>query len=233
MSVFKFKHFQIHQENTALKVGTDSMLLGAICHWKNPIRLLDIGTGTGVLALMCAQRFGFDEIVGLEISEKAIVDARVNAGNSPFISRISIVNQAIQDYDPNEQFDAIISNPPFFENSSKNQNEHKSLARHTESLSFSELLQSISRLLTEDGKAWVIIPFEIKENIIQLAKESNLFVSDLITLFGKPNKPTRAILSFGKEVSEVRPSSICIRTEDGAYTEEYKLLTQEFHDRSL
>jgi tRNA1Val (adenine37-N6)-methyltransferase len=233
MSVFKFKHFQIHQENTALKVGTDSMLLGALCHWENPSRLLDIGTGTGVLPLMCAQRFAFEEIVGIEISEKAIIDARINAGNSPFISRISIVNQAIQDYDPAKRFDAIISNPPFFENSSKNPNEHKSLARHTESLSFLELLQSISRLLTKDGKAWIIVPFESKENIIQLARENELFVSDLITLFGKPNKPTREIISFNKQISEVHSSSICIRTEDGAYTEEYKVLTQEFHDRIL
>lgn len=233
MSVFKFKHFQIHQENTALKVGTDSMILGAVCHWENPSSLLDIGTGTGVLTLMCAQRFNFEEIVGLEISEKAVVDAEINARNSPFTSPISIVNQAIQDYVPNEQFDAIISNPPFFENSSKNQNEHKSLARHTESLSFSELILSISRLLTTDGKVWIIIPFESKEIIIQLAKESNLFVSDLITLFGKPNKPTRAIISFTKQLSEVHSSSICIRTEDGAYTEQYKVLTQEFHDRAL
>lgn len=209
------------------------MLLGAICYWEHPKRLLDIGTGTGVLALMCAQRFAFEEIVGLEISEKAIIDAQINAGNSPFIPRISIVNQAIQDYDPTEKFDAIISNPPFFENSSKNQNEHKSLARHTESLSFSELLLSISKLLTADGKAWIIIPFENTKNIIQLVKENDLFISDLITLFGKPNKPTRAIISFGKQISETRSSSICIRTEGGAYTEEYKILTQEFHDRSL
>jgi tRNA1Val (adenine37-N6)-methyltransferase len=233
MSIFQFRHFQIHQENTALKVGTDSMLLGAICHWENPKRLLDIGTGTGVLALMCAQRFAFEEIIGLEISKKAIIDAQINTKNSPFIPKISIVNQAVQEYDPTEKFDAIISNPPFFENSSKNQNEQKSLARHTESLSFSELLGSISKLLTEDGKAWVIIPFESRENFIQLAEESHLFVSDLVTLFGKPNRPTRTIISFGKQISETRSSSICIRTENGAYTEEYKILTQEFHDRSL
>ena len=233
MSVFKFKHFQIHQENTALKVGTDSMLLGALCHWNNPKRLLDIGTGTGVLALMCAQRFTFQEIVGVEISGKSIIDAQINAENNPFISQISIVNQGIQDYDPTEKFDAIISNPPFFENSSKNHSEHKSLARHTESLSFSDLIKSISGLLTTNGKAWVILPFESKENFIQLAKESHLFVSDLITLFGKPNKPTRSIISFGKQISDVHSSSICIRTEDGSYTEEYKILTQDFHDRAL
>lgn len=234
MSVFNFKHFQIHQQNTALKVGTDSMILGALCNWENPLHLLDIGTGTGVLSLMCAQRFPFEEIIGIELSEEAFIDAQINAQNNPFPSRISIINQAIQEYENIHGFDAIISNPPFFENSSKNQNEHKSLARHTESLSFLELIQSISRLLTEDGKAWIIIPFESKENFLELANENGLFAADLITLFGKPNKPTRMIVSLNKQQhSEVLVSSLCIRTEDGSYTEEYKMLTKEFHDRTL
>lgn len=233
MSVFNFKHFQIHQKNTALKVGTDSMVLGAVCYWDKPKRLLDIGTGTGVLSLMCAQRFSFEEITGIELSEEAYADAQINAQNNPFSSKISILNQAIQEYEPTERFDAIISNPPFFENSSKNPDVHKSLAKHTESLSFLELVQSISKFLTQDGKAWIIVPFESKESIIQLARENNLFASDLITLFGKPNKATRVIISLEKQVSEVKTSSLCIRTEDGLYTEEYKTLTQEFHDRTL
>lgn len=233
MSVFNFKHFQIQQKNTALKVGTDSMLLGAICKWSNPKHLLDIGTGTGVLSLMCAQRFSFEKIIGIELSEEAFADAQTNAQNNPFPSKISILNQAIQEYESAERFDAIISNPPFFENSSKNPDAHKSLARHTESLSFQELIQSISSLLSQDGKAWIIIPFESKEQLIQLAKTNGLFISDLITIFGKPNKPTRTILSFEKQVSQVQTSSLCIRTENGSYTEEYKILTQEFHDRSL
>lgn len=233
MSVFQFKHFRIQQKHAALKVGTDSMVLGSLCHWENPKRLLDIGTGTAVLALMCAQRFDFREIIGLEISEQAVLDARINAQNTPFSPHISIVNQAIQDYFPEKQFDAIISNPPFFENSQKNPDEHKSLARHTESLSFSELIQSISRLLSPEGKAWLIVPFDSKENIIQLATDSDLFPVDLITIYGKPNKPTRIILSLGKQNSKVQSSSICIRTENGSYTDEYKVLTKEFHDREL
>ncbi|MGV3611618.1 MAG: tRNA1(Val) (adenine(37)-N6)-methyltransferase [Fluviicola sp.] len=234
MSVFKFKHFQIHQENAALKVGTDSMLLGSLCNWNNPKRLLDIGTGTGVLALMCAQRFAWEEIIGLEISESAFKDAQINAENNPFNSKLKLLNQAIQDYHSEEKFDAIISNPPFFENSSKNPNEQKSLARHTDSLSFTELIQSVSRLLTNTGKAWIIVPFESKESIIQLATEYDLFPADLITIFGKPGKPARIILSFCKVQQEVLSSSLCIRTENhGAYTEEYKVLTKEFHDREL
>ncbi len=233
MSVFNFKHFQIHQKNTALKVGTDSMVLGTLCQWDKPKRLLDIGTGTGVLSLMCAQRFSFEEIIGIELSEEAFTDAQINAQNNPFPSKIVVLNQAIQEYQSTERFDAIISNPPFFENSSKNPNAHKSLARHTESLSFLELVQSISSLLSENGKAWIIIPFESKKQLIQLAKENGLFPSDLITLFGKPNKPTRIVISLEKQVSEIKISSLCIRTEDGLYMEEYKTLTQEFHDRPL
>jgi len=233
MSIFRFKHFQVHQDHAALKVGTDSMVLGALCHWNNPKRLLDIGTGTGVLALMCAQRFDLNEIIGLEISEQALIDAGINAQTNPFPTQITIVNQAVQSYFPEEQFDAIISNPPFFENSQKNPNEHKSLARHTESLSFPELIQSIARLLSPEGKAWLIIPFESKENIIQLANNTDLFPVDLITVLGKPNKPTRIILSLCKQNCSPQTSSICIRTENGNYTKEYKELTKESHDREL
>lgn len=233
MSVFRFKHFQIQQQHAALKVGTDSMILGALCHWDSPGKLLDIGTGTGVLALMCAQRFPFSEITGIEISSEAFLDAQINARNNPFASPISILNLAIQDYQPGFQFDAIISNPPFFENSFKNPDEQKTLARHTDSLTFSELLDAIARLLSPTGKAWVIVPSESKENLIKLAESTGLFVSDLVEISGKPGKLTRVILSFGKELTQIKLSELCIRTETGAYTEEYKVLTQEFHDRSL
>lgn len=209
------------------------MVLGSLCHWENPKRLLDIGTGTGVLSLMCAQRFAFQEIIGLEISGQAVLDARINAQNNPFSPHISIVNQAIQDYSPEEQFDAIISNPPFFENSQKNPDAHKSLARHTESLSFSELIQAISRLLTPNGKAWMIVPFENKENLIALARENGLFASDLVEISGKPGKLSRAVLAFEKQLLTTKLYSLCVRTETGSYTDAYKVLTKEFHDREL
>lgn len=233
MSIFKFKHFHIHQENAALKVGTDSMLLGSLCNWNTPKRLLDIGTGTGVLALMCAQRFNPEEIIGLEISEPAVIEAQMNTANNPFSAKIAILNQAVQEYRPEALFDAIISNPPFFENSSKNPNEQKSLARHTESLSFSELIQSIARLLTPDGKAWIIVPFESKGNLIKLAETNDLFVSDLVEISGKPGKLSRVVLAFEKQPVTTKLTALCIRTETGSYSEKYKVLTCEFHDRVL
>lgn len=233
MSVFQFKHFQIQQKHAALKVGTDSMILGSLCNWDSPKRLLDIGTGTGVLVLMCAQRFPFEEIIGIEISEEAFIDALQNTGNSPFQSPISILNQALQDYEDKTPFDAIISNPPFFENSFKNNDSQKTLARHTDSLTFEELLHSISKLLSPDGKAWVIIPFESSGSFLQLAEQNNLFPADFITIFGKPGKHTRAIISLQKKQTEIKRSALCIRDEQGKYTPEYKALTRDFHDRVL
>lgn len=233
MSVFQFKHFQIQQKHAALKVGTDSMILGSLCHWNSPKRLLDIGTGTGVLALMCAQRFPFEEIIGIEISEEAFTDALENAKNSPFPGTISVFNQALQDYQSEHLFDAIISNPPFFENSFKNTDSQKTLARHTDSLTFEEILNAISDLLSPDGKAWIIIPFEASEAFIQLAGQKNLFPGNLITIFGKPDKHTRTVISLQKTQTEVRRSSLCIRDEQGKYTPEYKVLTRDFHDRVL
>ncbi|MDR0802948.1 methyltransferase [Fluviicola sp.] len=233
MNVFRFRHFQIQQQHAALKVGTDSMVLGTLCHWDSPGKLLDIGTGTGVLTLMCAQRFPFEEIIGLEISEEAFLDAQINAWNNPFTSRILIVNQAIQNYWPEFQFDAIISNPPFFENSFKNPDKQKSLARHTDSLTFSELLDAISRLLSPAGKAWIILPFEAHEAFVQHADQKNLFPANLITIFGKPGKQTRTIVSLRKQQTNVQESSFCIRDEYRNYTEEYKELTKEFHNRKL
>ena len=233
MSIFNFKHFSIQQSNTALKVGTDAMLLGSLCNWENPKRLLDIGTGTGVLALMCAQRFSFSEIVALEIAEDAFIDAKVNAENSPFHSPISVQNCSLQDYADNQLFDAIISNPPYFENSSKNEDEQLRLARHTDSLSFEELISNIYRLLSVNGLAWIIVPNTAETSIKTISKSHQLFIKEKIQLEGKPGKHVRTIFCLSKEEMETELRTFTIRTEKGDYSEEYRLLTKDFHDREL
>ncbi len=233
MSIFRFKHFYIHQQNSALKVGTDAMLLGSICNWDSPTRLLDIGTGTGVLTLMCAQRFLFQGILGLEIDPEAANEARQNASDSPFESPIEIVQERIQDYQPEQLFDAIISNPPFFENSSKNESKQSELARHTDTLSYSDLISAISRLLSPEGKAWIILPNSAEDSIKHLTAQNRLFISRLIYLEGKPGKHVRTIFAMSKVQSGTVLSKFTIRNEDGSYSDEYKELTKEFHDREL
>lgn len=233
MSVFRFKHFSIQQQNSALKVGTDAMLLGSLCNWDSPTRLLDIGTGTGVLTLMCAQRFPFREIIGLEIDPEAANEAKQNIFDSPFASPIEIARERIQDYQPEQLFDAIISNPPFFENSSKNENKQSELARHTDTLSYSDLVSAINRLLSPEGKAWIILPNSAEDSIQRLTAQNGLSISHMIYLEGKPGKHVRTIFAIGKVQSETVLSKFTIRNEDGSYSEEYKVLTKEFHDREL
>jgi len=209
------------------------MLLGSFCHWENLKRMLDIGTGTGVLALMCAQRFNFEEIIGLEISEEAILDARANAENSPFLSPISVEQCSLQDFRDDQLFDAIISNPPYFENSYKNEKEQLRLARHTDSLSFTELISNIARLLSETGLAWIIVPDAAEISIETLSLEQKLSVKERIQLEGKPGKHVRTIYCLTKKECETKNSTFTIRTENGDYSEEYKELTKDYHDRKL
>jgi tRNA1Val (adenine37-N6)-methyltransferase len=233
MKPFQFKYFSIQQSNAALKVGTDSMLLGALCNWENPKHLLDIGTGTGVLSIMAAQRFPFQTITAIDISEQAIIDARTNFQNAPFNAEFAAIQSSLQDFACKKKFDAIICNPPYFENSSKNEQEELSLARHTDTLAFLMLLKRISDLLSNDGKAWLIFPSDYQKYFEEKLNTTDLFISLEIQLFGKPKKMIRTIVALGKSSVKRQQSSLTIRNEDGTYTEKYKEVTIDFHDRKL
>lgn len=234
MSEFQFKHFTISQKHAAQKVGTDSMILGAMAHWNAPTRLLDIGTGTGVLALMCAQRYRFKEILGIDISENACLDARYNALNSPFDSPISIRTIPLNELSENESFDAIISNPPFFENSLHKEHEEATWARHTSSLSFEDLVTSINRLLSPSGMGWIIVPFQAVNRILELTKQQHLHPHEIVYIEGKPKHPVRVIFALGKEVPHaIKRSELCIRDANGKYSDSYRQLTIEYHNRAI
>lgn len=234
MSVFHFKYFSLFQEFSAQKVGTDSMLLGAIAQWDNPKNLLDIGTGTGVLALMCAQRYPFEQIIGIELSEKACKDAIKNVKSSAFSSRIEIIQQDLGAYQTTQQFDAIISNPPFFENSLENESLESTQARHTSSLSFELLIESIQQLLSNQGKAWIIVPSDAEKRIHDLVQKNALGIENQIEIWGKPGKSVRYIFGITKRNNaSLQKSSLCIRDEFGNYTDAYKALTREYHNRPL
>lgn len=233
MKPFQFKHFSVQQSNAALKVGTDAMLLGALCAWENPQHLLDIGTGTGVLSLMAAQRFPFQTITAIDISEQAILDAQVNFQRATFPSAFAALQTSIQDFVCVKQYDAIICNPPYFENSSKNEQEELVLARHTDALPFSILLKRINELLTTNGKAWLIFPADYLTYFEEKLATTDLFVTHEIQLFGKPGKLIRTIVALEKTKSNRQLTSLTIRDENGSYSDAYKNLTLDFHDRVL
>jgi tRNA1Val (adenine37-N6)-methyltransferase len=233
MGVFHFKHFQIKQDTAALKVGTDAMLLGSLCDFSNAHSILDIGTGTGVLALMCAQRFQATHIVAIDSSEHAYNIAISNFQQNPFPTRIQCVHSTVQQL-KGDRFDGIICNPPYFEDSTKNVNQEKSIARHTDTLPLVELASNSKRLLTDHGRIWIIYPYLQKERLYAEFKEAGFSVSEEITIFGKPEQPARIVVCFTLiPVNETNESKLVIRDINGQYTNEYKVLTQEFHDRVL
>lgn len=233
MSVFHFKHFSIFQEQADLKVGTDSMLLGAFAKFENPKRILDIGTGTGVLSLMLAQKYPECKINALEINPNAFELAKSNFEKNLLGKNCLVQLSALQDFQTPIKFDGIISNPPYFEDSLKNSKEGKSLARHTDSLSYEELYSKSSNLLSDTGSAWFILPFLSLNRVQEIIESKNLFINRLIEVEGKPGQKVRVILELGKQQTKTLIETFVIRDEENNYTDEYVDLTKEFHNKSV
>lgn len=216
-----------------MKVGTDSMLLGSLVRFEQPVNLLDIGTGTGVLSLMMAQRFPETAITAIEIDDLALSDARYNFSVSPFPLPIKLLHTDFLKFDSTVQFEGILTNPPFFENSFKSHSEERNKARHTDSLPFELLMHKCAQLLSDRGIFWVIVPTENNEQLIELGASNALYLKEHIRIFGKPGKEVRAILAFGKQESPLKTNKFTIRDENGNYTEEYIQCTIDFHGTDL
>lgn len=192
---FQFKEFRITQANAAMKVGTDGVLLGAWANYTKPNSILDIGTGTGLIALMLAQRTSA-KIIGIDIDENAMLDANENINNSPWVNKVSLIASSLQEFSEshNQAFDYIVSNPPFFENSFKAEAESRTKARHTDSLSTDDLLLHCRKLLTSAGKCAFILPSEQYESYIQIAKKNHLFPERILWVKPTPTKAIRRVL---------------------------------------
>ncbi len=229
MSIFKFKHFEVNQTNSAMKIGTDSMVFGSLINVEGKSNALDIGTGTGVLSLMTAQRNPNLEITAIEIEANAFDEAKMNFNNSPFQHQLNAFHVDFLNFDPYCKFDLIFSNPPYFENAFKSINQEKNLARHDESLPLNELFEKASNLLTENGDFWVILPNLTFDAYQDTAHENGLFLEKQIEIFGKENQLVRKIGAFSKINKSLEHSSLIIRKNDGNYTDEYKKLTIDYH----
>ena len=227
--IFTFKQFTVHQDRCAMKVGTDGVLLGA---WaEGGMRILDVGPGTGLIALMMAQRFTTSRVVGVEIDADACLQAQQNATESPFASRLEIVNTRLQDYRPDIRFDSIVSNPPFFMNSLRNPDRQRSVARHTDTLSYTDLFRSVKTLLADSGVFSAVIPAECVEEFISEGCIAGLFLNRNIgveTVVGRPAK--RFLLAFGKQTSVTfEPEIVCLRHKNGVSSDWYSRLTCAFY----
>ncbi|WP_426090391.1 tRNA1(Val) (adenine(37)-N6)-methyltransferase [Flavobacterium sp. DSR3-2] len=234
MSKFQFKQFSLEQDRCAMKIGTDGVLLGA---WtpieNNPISILDIGAGTGVIALMLAQRSNAEQIDALEIDEEAYEQSVDNFENSPWSDRLFCFHAGLDEFveEPEDEYDLIVSNPPFYTDDYKSDNEQRDLARFADAMPFEDLIEAADLLLSENGIFAVIIPFKEEENFLALAKEYELYPLKITRAKGTPiTEIKRSLLAFSRKESVNFPiDELIIETSRHQYTPEYIELTKDFY----
>ncbi len=228
---FSFKQFTVYQDRCTFKVGTDGVLLGACADITEVRNILDIGTGTGLIALMLAQRCRAN-ITAIEPDPGSFKQASGNVERSKWSERIKVINTSLQDYSPASlKFDLIISNPPFFSDSLKNPDHGKAAARHNDTLNNEDLLKGGERLMAEGGRLQVIMPYAEGNILIAEAHRYGLYCNNILKIKPLPTSEIRRlILTFSKERIKVKEKFLTI--EHGRrheFTEEYRTLTKEFY----
>ena len=240
---FRFKQFTIWHDRCAMKVGTDGVLLGA---WAgttdspaantdktSPVeRILDIGTGSGLIALMLAQRFPNAIIDGIDIDPSAVLQAKDNFSASPFSTRLHAYTSSLQDWQPKDQYDMIVSNPPYFSNSLLCLDNMRTIARHDNILSFAELLEHSNRLLTQAGTLSLVLPADAEKAILAEARLQHLYCVRLCRVHTTANKPAKRILvtfSHQTPATTLTPETLCLSTPTHPRSPAYSALTQDFY----
>jgi len=230
--MFRFKQFSVDQTGCAMKINTDGVLLGAIAGHNHPQKILDIGTGTGVIALMLAQKFNDARIDAVEIDMAAAETAGRNFENSPFREQLHIHPVGISDYldeHLDATFDLIVSNPPFYINSLESPEEKKKKAKHTDVSFFEMLMKDVAEYLTKDGLCWLVLPIETSAEVKSLAAQNGMSLQGKIAIRSfKDSAPHREIVCFGFEDKPVALSEFMIYQSAGVYTDQYKELLKPY-----
>jgi len=228
---FVFKQFIVKQNKCAMKVGTDSVMLGAWANLPYMGNALDIGAGTGIIAIMVAQRSN-TEVDAIEIERDAYSQAVENCGNCKWEERIKVHHSSFQNYVSGcvRKYDVIISNPPYFSNSLPASSEQRTKARHTNDLSFEELVDGIVLLMHKHGSFATILPLKEAEDLVEIAKARGLNLSRLTRIKTTPPKPEkRVMMEFTFSRDSFSENTIVIENDDRSFTPEYKELTREFY----
>ena len=228
---FRFKQFFIEDSKCAMKVGTDGVLLGAwapigVRSQESGIRILDVGTGSGLIARMLMQRCPEAEVEGIDIDEAAVEQAKEN-GVSAFQARLQEWRLEIGNY-----YDLIVSNPPYFQNSLKNPDAGRMTARHTDTLSYTDLIHHCARLLKEDGQLALILPADAETEVRGLAAAERLSLTHVTRVYSKEGKPAkRVLLAFSHQLSVISPiaDTLVLEDEKGGRSAAYSNLTRDFY----
>ena len=229
MAGFTFKQFSVEQDDVAMKVGTDGVLLGAWAECEGARRILDIGTGTGVIALQMAQRNPMAQVQAVEIDETAARRARANFDNSPWAERLEVEQTPVQEFEPAERFDLIISNPPYFVDSLLPPDAKRSTARHTHDLTFEELDRAVCRLLAESGRFALILP---EPEFERYAEQSQLHLVRRCNVHSVEGGAIKRVMGeFSKDKpAKIEIESLAIEVERrGEFSADYRALTKDFY----
>ena len=240
---FRFKQFTIFHDRCAMKVGTDGVLLGCWAGANHapfghlPCTILDVGTGSGLIARMLMQRFPEAEVGGIDIDEAAVEQARGNGVNA-YLSSLQEWSMVHGTCPNGKYYDLVVSNPPYFQNSLKNPDKGRELARHTDSLSYEELLSHSERLLTMHGQLAIILPADAEQEICTLATRHSLCLTHVTRVYSKESKPPRRVLlQFEKSesqdhgITESRPleDSLVLEDDKGGRSAAYQELAKDFY----
>jgi tRNA1Val (adenine37-N6)-methyltransferase len=234
MSQFQFKQFSLEQDRCAMKIGTDGVLLGAWAPLSHqPFSILDIGTGTGIIALMLAQRSNAEQIDALEIEENAYEQATDNFEASPWNERLFCFHAGLDEFmeEPEDEYDLIVSNPPFYTEDYKTNDDQRDLARFQDALPFEDIIEAADLLLSENGILAVIIPFKEEARFLALANEFELYPTQITRVKGTPKTDIkRSLLALSRNTIETPLiNELIIEIGRHEYTPEYIALTQEFY----
>jgi len=231
--VFRFKQFTVQQNSVSMKVNTDGVLLGAWANVENATTILDVGTGTGVIALMMAQRNAIAKIDSIEINKSAVQQAQENFDSSLWRERLSVFNQSFQDYAKqiDKRYDLIVSNPPYFVDALLPPSDVRKQSRHADDLSHEALIFYVKKILQPSGIFSLILPITEGMNFIQLANSYQFFCLRKTIVYSQRHKlPKRLLLEFSLEKSPLLEDELCIyEANSNEYSDAYKSLTSEFY----
>jgi tRNA1Val (adenine37-N6)-methyltransferase len=231
LSVFRFKHFEVRQEKNPLKVGTDSMLLGALIDASMHERALDLGAGTGVLSLMIAQKNPNILIDAIEINPEGAQECVENFVNSPWKERLQVFQGDYLKFQFQGKYDLIFSNPPYYTNTLLTLDKDLNQAKHSDQNTILHFFKLVNLILSLNGKLWIIIPYLSFSFFTEFARQNNLYPSRIIHIHSKATKPnTRVVVCFQRNEDQAEEKyEIVIRDDSNKYSLEYKSLTRDFH----
>lgn len=230
---FHFKEFSVAQNNCAMKVGTDGVLLGAWAQIPDTTKsILDIGTGTGLIALQLAQRCDCETVDAIEIEDRAFEQAVENFENSPWSFRLYCYHASLEEFkdEIDEKYDLIVCNPPYYNGTYPSKSAERKLARQIQEMSFESLLEAVADLMSPKGTCAFVLPFSHERDFTDLAKSNGLFPHRITRVRGSENSEfKRSLLQMKREEQSVSPEELTIETERHVYTDEYISLVRDFY----